>query len=68
MASRMSHDQNEKNPRFVFGICVMLDDINVECINNKTRRYLFKVMQVIRRVMTSFYTLSSPKERNCYNM
>ena len=46
----------------------MLDDINAECTNHRTCRYLFNVMQVIRRVMTSFYTLFSQEERNCHNI
>ena len=45
----------------------MLDDINAECTNHRTCRYLVNVMQVIRRVMTSFYTLFS-QERNCHNI
>ena len=51
-----------------FWIYVMLDDINAECTNHRTCRYLFNVMQVIRRVMTSFYTLFSQEERNCHNI
>ena len=51
-----------------FWICVMLDDINAEYTNHRTCRYLFNVMQVIRRVMTSFYTLFSQEERNCHNI
>ena len=46
----------------------MLDDINAECTNHRTCRYLVNVMQVIRRVMTSFYTLFSQEERNCHNI
>ena len=51
-----------------FWIYVMLDDINAECTNHRTCRILFNVMQVIRRVMTSFYTLFSQEERNCHNI
>ncbi len=46
----------------------MLDDINAECTNHRTCRYLFNVMQVNSRVMTSFYTLFSQEERNCHNI
>ena len=46
----------------------MLYDISAGCINNKTCRYVVKVMHVIRRVMTPFYTLLSPEERNCHNI
>ena len=46
----------------------MLDDINAECTNHGTCRYLFNVMQVIRRIMTSFYTLFSQEERYCHTI
>ena len=58
----------KKGNRASFLNMCMLDDINAECTNHRTCRYLFNVMQVIRRVMTSFYTLFSQEERNCHKI
>ena len=51
VAARISREIIRGN-RASFGIFVLLDDINAECINNYTT-IMQDVVQVIRRVMTA---------------